>query len=282
MKRPRMLPWGPHQVKEAGTGLIPSRGGAWAGGMDWDVLLLLFFAGLSAGFIDAVAGGGGLISVPALLWSGLTPQMALGTNKMQSTWGTLMAVRKYAKAGLVSWREARLTVLVTFVFACAGTWTVTQVSNDLLKKIVPWMLLGIALYVLLVPGFGKVPAKARLGMAAFAGVAGCVLGFYDGFFGPGTGTFWAMACISLAGMELTRATAFTKVANLTSNLASLAVFVISDRVNYSIAAAMIAGQLLGGRWGASMAIRHGAPFIRVIFLSVVFAMVIKLLWEQFR
>lgn len=249
--------------------------------MTWETITLLFFAGLSAGFIDAIAGGGGLISVPALLWAGLPPQMALGTNKMQSTWGTLMAVRKYAKAGLVSWHQVRLTVLVTFVFACLGTWTVTQVSNEVLKKIVPWMLLGIAVYVLLSPSLGKASAKARLSLVAFACLAGCVLGFYDGFFGPGTGTFWAMACISLLGLELTRATAFTKVVNLTSNLASLLVFVISDRVHYPIAAAMIAGQLIGGRLGAGMAIKHGAPFIRIIFITVVFAMVIKLLWDQF-
>ncbi|MES2598590.1 MAG: TSUP family transporter [Verrucomicrobiota bacterium] len=249
--------------------------------MTWDVILLLFFAGFSAGFIDAIAGGGGLISVPALLWAGLPPQVALGTNKMQATWGTLMAVRKYARAGFVSWPQVRLAVLVTFVFACLGTWTVTQVSNEVLKKIVPWMLLSIAVYVLLSPGLGRTPAKARLGLSAFALLGGSFLGFYDGFFGPGTGTFWTLACISLLGLELTRATAFTKVVNLTSNMASLIVFVIYGRINYPIAAAMIAGQLIGGRLGASMAIRHGAPFIRIIFISVVFAMVIKLLWDQF-
>lgn len=249
--------------------------------MTWDVILLLFLAGFSAGFIDAIAGGGGLISVPALFWAGLPPQVALGTNKMQATWGTLMAVRRYARAGLVSWPQVRLAVLVTFVFACLGTWTVTQVSNEVLKKIAPWMLLGIAVYVLLSPGLGKTQANARLSLTAFALIAGSVIGFYDGFFGPGTGTFWALACISLLGLELTRATAFTKVVNLTSNIASLIVFVSYDRINYPIAAAMIAGQLIGGRLGASMAIRHGAPFIRIIFISVVFAMVIKLLWDQF-
>lgn len=248
--------------------------------MTWEMLALLFFAGLSSGFIDAIAGGGGLISVPALLWAGLTPQMALGTNKMQSTWGTLMAVWKYAKAGLISWPQVRLTVLVTFVFSGIGTWAVTQVSNEVLKKIVPWMLLGIAVYVLLSPGLGKTTAKARLGLAVFACLVGAVLGFYDGFFGPGTGTFWTLACLSLLGLSLTHATAFTKVANLASNGASLIVFVLTARVNYEIAAAMIAGQLIGGRLGAGMAIRHGAPFIRIIFISVVFVMVLKLLWDQ--
>lgn len=249
--------------------------------MSWEIITLLFFAGLSAGFIDAIAGGGGLISVPALLAAGLPPQIALGTNKMQSTWGTLMAVRKYAKAGLVSWPQVRLTVLITFLFACLGAWVVTLVSNAVLKMIVPWMLLGIAVYVLLSPSLGKTAAKARLGLVSFACLAGSVLGFYDGFFGPGTGTFWTLACISLLGLELTRATAFTKAVNLTSNLASLLVFVITARVNYEIAAVMIAGQLIGGRMGAHMAIKHGAGFIRVIFIIVVFAMVAKLLWDQF-
>jgi uncharacterized membrane protein YfcA len=248
--------------------------------MTWDMLTLLFLAGLSAGFIDAIAGGGGLISVLALLWAGLTPQMALGTNKMQSTWGTLMAVIKYAKAGFIGWKEVRLTVLVTFLFSGFGTWAVTQVSNELLHQIVPWMLLGVAMYVLFSPGLGQRTAKARLGLTTFACIAGSMLGFYDGFFGPGTGAFWTLACLSLIGLTLTHATAFTKVANLASNAASLIVFVTCARVNYEVAAAMIAGQLMGGRLGATLAIRHGAPFIRIIFISVVFAIVLKLLWDQ--
>ena len=249
--------------------------------MTWDVLLLLFLAGLIAGFIDAIAGGGGLISVPVLLWVGLPPQIALGTNKMQSTWGTLMAVRKYAKAGLVAWHQVRLTVLITFAFACLGTWMVTQVSNEVLKMIVPWMLLSIAMYVLLSPGLGKTATKGRLSLLAFACTAGSVLGFYDGFFGPGVGSFWTLACLSLLGLELSRATAFTKVVNLTSNLASLIVFVIAARIRYDMAAVMIVGQLIGARLGSGLAIRHGAPFIRVVFLVVVFALEVKLLWDQF-
>lgn len=248
--------------------------------MPWETLLLLFFAALSAGFIDAIAGGGGLITVPTLLWAGLSPQMALGTNKMQSTWGTLMAVRRYAAAGLVSWSQTRLTVLVTFLAACVGTWSVTQVSNEALKRIVPWMLLVIALYVLMSPGLGKTAAKPRISFTAFAITAGSTLGFYDGFFGPGTGAFWAMACVSLLGMELTRATAFTKVVNLTSNIASLLVFIVCGCVDYRVAAVMICGQLIGGRLGAGMAIKHGAGFIRILFICVVLAIVLRLLWSH--
>lgn len=245
-----------------------------------DVVALLFAAGLSAGFIDAVAGGGGLIAVPALMWAGLPPQLVLGTNKMQSSCGTLLAVLRYAKAGLVAWREVRLTVLVTFVFALLGTYVVTQVSNDLLKKLVPLMLLAIAVYALVTPKFGQMHGKARLSPAVFALVAGSVLGFYDGFFGPGTGSFWTLACISLLGLELTRATAYTKVVNLTSNVASLLVFLWADCVRFDVAAVMIVGQLIGARLGSGLVLKHGAPFVRVVFLIVVFSLTIKLLADQ--
>ena len=204
--------------------------------MSWEILALLFLAGLTAGFIDAIAGGGGLITVPALLWAGLDPQTALGTNKMQSVFGTAMAVRRYATAGLIDRHEVRLTVLVTFLAAATGAWVVTLVSNDLLDRIVPWLLLGLAVYLLASPRLGK---------------------------------------------EATRSIAYTKVANLTSNAASLLVFLSAGLVRFDVAAVMIAGQLLGGRLGAGMAIRHGAPFIRVIFIGVVLAMTGKLLWEQF-
>lgn len=241
---------------------------------------LLFLAGLGAGFIDSIAGGGGLISVPALLAAGLPPQIALGTNKMQSTWGTLLAVTRYMRAGLVHWNEVRLAVLFTFASASAGTWAVTRVSNEVLKDLVPWLLLGIAVYTLLSPRLGAHESRARLHPAAFALLAGGTLGFYDGFFGPGTGSFWTLAWISLMGLELKRATACTKVVNLTSNLASLIVFILAARVRYDVAAAMIAGQLIGARLGSGLVIRHGSPFIRVVFLLVVLALIVKLLWER--
>jgi uncharacterized membrane protein YfcA len=245
-----------------------------------EVLTLLFAAGLSAGFVDAVAGGGGLITVPVLMWVGVPPQMVLGTNKMQACCGTLLAVVRYAKAGLVTRADVRLTVLVTFLFALLGTYGVTQVSNDLLKKLVPWMLLAIAIYAFITPKFGQVHGRARLSPMVFALLVGSVLGFYDGFFGPGTGSFWTLACISLLGLELTRATAYTKVVNLTSNVASLLAFLRADCVRFDIAAVMIVGQLIGARLGSGLVVKHGAPFVRVVFLIVVFALTLKLLADQ--
>ena len=244
------------------------------------VFLLLFFAGLAGGFIDAIAGGGGLISVPALLWAGLPPQLALGTNKMQAIWGTLMAVRNYAQKGWVRWQEMKLAIAVTSSGALLGTWVVTQLSHDLLKRLVPWLLLGIALYVLVSPRLGQREVRAKLSPVWFAVLAGTGLGFYDGFFGPGTGSFWTVACLSLLGLDLLRATAYTKVVNLASNAASVLVFAAAGSIHYPVAAVMVLGQLLGGWLGSNLAIRHGAGFIRIMFLSVVLALVTKLLWDQ--
>jgi uncharacterized protein len=240
--------------------------------------LILFFTGLSAGFIDAIAGGGGLITLPVLLWLGLPVPVALGTNKMQSTVGTTVAVWRYHSAGMIRWGDLRLVAIITFVSAAAGTWVVTQISAEALKLVVPWLLLAIAIYTLLSPRLGADEKAARMSVVVFAWMFGGVLGFYDGFFGPGTGSFWAMAWVSVMGYSLTRATAATKVVNLASNLASLIVFLIAGHYRADMALWMIAGQLVGARLGAGLAIKHGQKFIRVVFIAVVLALVARLLW----
>jgi len=245
------------------------------------VLYLLFAAGLLSGLIDAIAGGGGLISVPALLWAGLPVQVALGTNKLQAACGTLLAVTRYARAGWIDWSDVRLAVGVTFVFAALGSWAVTQLDKNLLKAIVPWLLLAVAIYALLSPRLGLQRKAAKVSGTSFALGGGSLLGFYDGFFGPGTGSFWTIALLSLRGYELTRATAYTKVVNLTSNVASLLVFLVAGSVVFKLALVMIAGQLIGARLGSGLVLKHGAPFVRVVFLVVVFALTAKLLWDQF-
>lgn len=244
------------------------------------ILLLLFIAGLSAGFVDAVAGGGGLITVPALLWAGLPVQWALGTNKMQSSCGTALAVSRYAKAGLVTWKEVRLAMVFTFIAAALGALAVGSLSKGLLKMIVPWLMLAVAVYSLFSPGMGRKPHAPRLAATPVAVLGGSSLGFYDGFFGPGTGSFWTISLLTLRGMELTRATAFTKVVNLASNLASLLIFWHAGTVDTSLGLVMIGGQLIGARLGAGMVLKHGAVFVRRVFLVVVFALTAKLLWDQ--
>lgn len=242
--------------------------------------LLLALAGLAAGFIDAVAGGGGLLTVPALLWAGLPAQTALGTNKMQACCGTALAVTNYARAGLIKWREVRAGVCFTLVFAALGAWAVSRVQPDFLRAVIPWLLIAIAAYTALCPRMGEERRAARLSPLTFALIGGALLGFYDGFFGPGTGSFWTLACVLLLGMDLRHATAYTKVMNLTSNLASLTVFAAGGFVRADIAAVMITGQLAGAQLGSRMVVKNGAAIIRPVLLVTVLAIAGKLIHDQ--
>ncbi len=241
-------------------------------------LFILFVAGLAGGFIDSIAGGGGLITVPTLLALGLPPQLALGTNKAQSSCGTIMSVWRYGRAGLISWPQVRLAVILSFIASMAGAWCVTMISSASLKAIVPWMLLAIVIYVIFSPKLGEKARAARLPLVLFSLTFGTTLGFYDGFFGPGTGAFWTIATVGLLGLELTQATAFTKAVNLASNLGSLIIFSLKGDVLLPVVGVMVAGQLIGTYIGAGLVLANGAVLIRRVFLGVVFALVIKLLF----
>ncbi len=241
--------------------------------------LLLFFAGLVGGFIDSIAGGGGLITVPALLAAGLPPQVALGTNKFQSCFGTMVAAVSYARAGLMKTPGLAYAAGLAFFASVGGALTVTVLDKEILRLAIPWMLAIVTVYTTLNRKFGIDPGHARMSSMLFAILFGIVLGFYDGFFGPGTGSFWTVALVALLGLELRSATGYTKAVNLCSNLGALVIFLFSGSVSFAAGGAMIAGQLLGAKLGSGLAIRKGAGFIRPIFLAVVFAMTVKLLWD---
>jgi uncharacterized protein len=241
------------------------------------LLLVLFLTGLAAGFVDAIAGGGGLITLPVLLATGLPLQHSLGTNKFQAAFGTAVAVWRYTQAKLVTWQQVRWAVPSTAVGALVGTWAITQLSAEALAPIVPWLLLAVALYTLLSPQLGTHTTAPRLHTAAFALTTGPLLGFYDGFFGPGTGAFWTLACLTLLGHSLPQATAFTKAVNLTSNIASMAYFATQGSIRWDIGAIMITGQVIGAQLGSRLVIQHRTALIRRIFLTVVFVLVAHLL-----
>jgi uncharacterized protein len=239
----------------------------------------LFGAGLFAGFVDAMAGGGGLITVPALLSAGLSPQVALGTNKMQAACGTGLAVFRFARAGLLRWREVRFAVPVTLAAAVLGTLAVASLNPDFLRSMIPWMLLAVGLYTLASPRLGSERQPQRMRPGPFFFIFGSLLGFYDGFFGPGTGSFWTLALVLWLGLDLRQATAQTKALNLASNVGSLAVFLSAGQVRLDVGGVMIAGQLLGAWLGSHLIITRGVRFIRLVFLTAVFALTLKLLWK---
>jgi uncharacterized membrane protein YfcA len=249
--------------------------------LEWWQYLLLALAGAGAGFIDAIAGGGGMIALPALLWAGLPPQIALGTNKLQSTCGTMLAVAHYSRAGLIRWRPLRLAIAITFVAAAAGAWAVAVMEPAILRRIVPVLLITVAVYMMLNRKLGELPGSARIGMTAFALFFGTALGFYDGFFGPGVGSFWMLACVLTLGQDLRAATGTTKALNLTSNIAALVTFALARCLRFDVALAMIAGQLVGARLGAGMVVAHGARVIRPLFIAVAMAMALRLAWQAF-
>ena len=197
-------------------------------------------AAVLTGFIDAIAGGGGLIMMPALLFAGLPPLDALGTNKLQSVFGTSMALRNYARSGLVEWRRNRLSVLLVFLGALAGVAVVQRIETRILGLIIPVLLVAVALYVLLSPRMSDEDAHQRVTSRGYAPLAGAI-GFYDGFFGPGTGTFFTTSLVALRGYGLTKATALTKLFNFTSNAASVLLFALGGHMLW----------LLGLAWPAA-------------------------------
>jgi uncharacterized membrane protein YfcA len=245
-------------------------------------LPVLFVTGLVAGFVDAIAGGGGLLTVPALLGVGLPPQIALGTNKLQSSFGTALATWNYSRAGLLHWRPLLPGIAITFTAGLAGAAAVSRLDPSVLRPLIPVLLLGIAAYLAWKPDLGAQARPARLRPIPFLLVFGSTLGFYDGFFGPGTGSFWMMACVLMLGLDLRSATGHTKVMNLSSNLASLAWFISLRSVDYQAGLVMAGGQLIGAHFGSRLAIRRGAGLIRPLFLGVVVLLATKLLWDFFR
>ncbi len=242
----------------------------------------LFVAGLAAGFVDAIAGGGGLITVPVLLWAGLPPQTTLGTNKLQSSCGTALAAWRYGRAGMLSWRELARGLAITFVFAALGAFAVTMLDPQFLQQSIPALLAIIALWMWSKPELGAERRSARMSARMFGLVFGVILGAYDGFFGPGAGSFWMVACVGLLGLDLAAATGHTKAMNLASNLGSLVIFMPKGSVRYDVAAAMIAGQLVGARLGSGLVIARGSRFVRPVFLAVVLVLAARLLWQNAR
>jgi uncharacterized protein len=249
---------------------------------EWSAYALLFVVAMAAGFVDAIAGGGGLLTVPALLGVGLPPAVALGTNKLQSSCGTALATWTYARAGLLPGRELAGGLALTFAAALAGTWAVTLLSPDLLRRLIPALLLGVAAYTWFKPELGREARPARLPRPVFLVVFAPLLGFYDGFLGPGTGAFWMLALVALQGLDFRAATGHTKAFNLTSNLASLTAFAAAGQVHLPAGAVMAAGQLVGAWYGARLAVRVGGRLIRPLFLTVVLLLTTKLLWDSLR
>lgn len=248
--------------------------------MDPLAIALLAVTAFLAGTVDAIAGGGGLITLPALLSAGLPPQLAYGTNKGQSVWGSGAALVTFWRNRRVDRRQAAVTFPLGVAGAALGAWLVLRLDNETLRPIAIAMLVGAAVLLLVKKPTrdedAAADAAARRRYLVLAALLALVIGVYDGFFGPGTGTFLIVGFVALCGKSLPSATADAKVVNFASNLAALAAFAWAGSVVWALALPMAAGQLLGGIVGARLALRGGARLIRLAVLVVSGALVVKL------
>jgi uncharacterized membrane protein YfcA len=245
-----------------------------------DLALPLFLVATLAGLVDAIAGGGGLITVPALLWAGLDPIAALATNKAQGVFGSGTAAANFAHKGALDLRQAWPVSICTFLGAAAGALLVQHIAPTALARLIPLLLIGFALYFLFSPRVSDLDSHRRLGEGAFAVLVGTGVGFYDGFFGPGTGTFFAMGYVALLGYNLRRATAHTKLLNFSSNLAAVLFFMAGGHILWAAALPMAAGQAIGAWIGSHLVLHHGTGLIRPMLVLAALAVSIKLLLEQ--
>jgi uncharacterized membrane protein YfcA len=248
-------------------------------------LLLVTAAGALAGFVDAIVGGGGLVLLPALfaVYPAAPPATLLGTNKGSAVWGTGWATVQYARRVTMRWRALLPAVAAALAGSFAGAWTVTRVSPDGLRRWLPFVLLAVLLYTLARKDLGRhhVPRLAGRAEALAASAIGAAVGFYDGFFGPGTGSFFVFLFVRALGYDFLHASASAKLLNTATNASALALFAWQGHVWWHVALVVAVANVAGSVAGARLALRHGAGFVRVVFIVVVGALIVKTGYDGF-
>jgi uncharacterized protein len=231
-----------------------------------ELIALLILAAIAASFVDAVAGGGGLIIMPALLMAGLSPVQAVATNKLQATFGIAFSTLHFYKKGLINLKPMIPMIAYAMIASMVGAITVQYVPTGFLKKLMPIILIVVAIYFLIAPK--PRPIKQ---IAPFLWVM--PIAFYDGFFGPGGGSFYLFCHVALVGLDMVTANARSKMLNVASNAGALAIFLFSGEIIWVIGFSMILGQLIGAKLGAIAALKFGANLIRpvVVIICVIIA-----------
>ncbi|MBB4002513.1 MAG: TSUP family transporter [Aurantimonas endophytica] len=242
-----------------------------------EIFALLVLAAFVAGFVDSIAGGGGLVTIPTLLLSGIDPLTALGTNKLQALFGSGSASISYAAKGHVDLRKLMPTALIAFAGAVVGALAAMVLPTDVLETLLPFLLIAVAVYFAFKPGLSDQDAERRISPALFAGFLVPLIAAYDGLFGPGAGSFFMLAFVTLAGYGVLKATAHTKLLNFASNLGGFVIFAFSGALLWKLGLAMGVAQFVGARIGSGFAMRFGARLIRPLLVVVCLALATKLL-----
>lgn len=249
--------------------------------LTWQILLLLFVVAFCASFIDTIAGGGGLIVIPTLLLTGFPALFAIGTNKVQSVLGTMTATLSMLKMGLINLKVARIGALMAFIGSAVGSLLLQFVPLDSLNIIIPILLLLIGFYFLLVPSVGQVEQKPRISEARYNTTVLPAIGFYDGVFGPGAGSMYALSNIMLRGRQIISATAHAKLFNVSSNLGSVIIFVVGGKVVWAAAGVMMIGSISGAALGSRVVVAHGTKIIRPLMVIMCFLMVGRYFYQMY-
>ena len=238
---------------------------------------MLTIVAFVAGYISSIAGSGGLLTLPLLFWTGLPPLQALATNKVQSALGTLSSTWNFFRNGHLYLREILPSIILALIGSVAGTIVVQRIGNDILVRLIPVMLIVIALYFIFSPRMRNQASEARISHFRFAVAVALPMGFYGGFFGPGMGSVFPFLFVWLCGYSLPTATAQTKVMVLTINSASAVLFISAGHVLWDLAILMSAAQMIGARLGSNAVMSRGTQFVQPVIIVVTLAMAIKLL-----
>ena len=249
--------------------------------LDLFYYFVLFFIAVFAGFIDSIVGGGGLITLPALMACGIPTHLCIATNKLQSTFGSFTAALTYFKS--TNLPNLAWGVFFTALGAGLGSYSVLFVKDEHLKLIILICLTLTFLYTIFKPNLGKQETEGKMkNIKLFHLICGLTLGFYDGFLGPGTGSFWIFACVFLLGFSMKRASINTKILNFTSNIVALAIFLWRYELLWAVGLLMGVGQILGAFLGSKLVLKTNGNFIKALFLIVVSLTIIKVAWDYFK
>jgi uncharacterized membrane protein YfcA len=247
--------------------------------LGFETLALLGGAAFLAGFVDSIAGGGGLITVPVLLLCGLDPAQAIATNKVQGVCSAASATYAFGRRGLIAWRQAVPFTAVAFASGIAGALCVSILPRAWLDIVIPVLLVLIAAYFALSRRLQDEDAHARMTAVTFGATLPVAVGFYDGIFGPGAGSFYMLGFVTLLGYGVVRATAHTKLVNLGSNLGSLLLFAATGAVVWPAGLVMAGTALLGAQVGSRLAMRLGSRLIRPLLVAISGLMALRLLLD---
>lgn len=248
-------------------------------GLPLSSVLVLMAVAFAASIIDAVAGGGGLLNVPALMIAGLDPVAAVATNKVQGLAGAASAARAYLRAGLIDLKQMRPAFAGSLAGAGFGAISAQIVPIGALKTGVPVLLIGIALFVAFSPKLSDAESRERLRPLVYAATFSAMIGFYDGIFGPGAGTFFFITLVALAGQGVSRAAANAKFLNVASNFGALTLFAISGHVVWMLGLVLGLASIAGAQIGARAALKQGARLIKPVVVAVSILMALRLMLD---